>query len=351
MAEEEITRVRKKRKHAKKMSKGKRIALIGAAVVVALLVIAAATAGIMYAMGAGHLHGQPSNAQTEGKTYDEGQTVEYNGHTYKYNEDIVSLCVIGYDVGAAAGNRSESNEADAVMVLAVDSQTGKITAIAIPRDSMVEVGEYMGPVFAGMDHMQICRAFTYGEDPAQGSQFVVDAVQRTLYNMPINYYLTMNMDAIGELANQVGGVSLTVLEDLPGTGMSAGDEVTLFGDNALKYVRNRTHATTDGSILRQQREVQFLQQFARQALNQAKGSGGAGVLVNLFSTASDYSVTNLGLPEFTYLAGVVASNGVSDIDVKQLEGSGQGEGVYVEYVLDKTSVYETVLSVYYKMMD
>ena len=68
---------------------------------------------------------------------------------------MVSICVIGFDRTAPAEVGEKAGQADAVLVMALDTETGEATAIGLPRDSMVEVGEFVGDAFIGLDKMQL----------------------------------------------------------------------------------------------------------------------------------------------------------------------------------------------------
>lgn len=83
----------------------------------------------------------------------------------------------------------------------------------------------------------------------------------------------------------------------------------------------------------------------QQALSSAQGN--VGTLVNLYTTASNYAVTNLGLNEFSYLASSVLATGITSVDMTTLQGTMQQGDKFAEFYLDKTNVYETVLNVYY----
>ena len=161
-------------------------------------------------------------------------------------------------------------QADAVMVLAANLDTGKVTAIGIPRDSMVEVGEFMGSEFTGMSTMQLCLAFAYGDGGETSSQYTTAAVSRVLYNMPVNNYVSLDMDSVGELANAVGGVPVTPLQSIPGTNIVKGQDTVLFGSNALKYIQWRDTSVLNSSLDRQARQSQFVQAFCKEAFAQAK---------------------------------------------------------------------------------
>ena len=74
-------------------------------------------------------------------------------------------------------------------------------------------------------------------------------------------------------------------------------------------------------------------------------------IIDLFNTARDYSITNLGLNEFSYLASTAVGSGITSLDVVTLQGqAAQGEN-HMEFYLDQSSVYQTVLDVYYTQID
>lgn len=73
--------------------------------------------------------------------------------------------------------------------------------------------------------------------------------------------------------------------------------------------------------------------------------------LDLYNTASEYSITNLGINEFSYLATSVLQSGVSSLEVTTLPGEMQQGEKYAEFYLDKSAVYETVLDTYYTQTD
>ncbi len=347
VAPETLIRKKKKHHHNKRKKNLRRLAIV-ITVVVVLIFAAIGTVVALYKIGEQSVKdaNTVTNAQSEGVTYDEGKTVEYNGKLYGLNENMASICIIGYDRRTEQIVAGKSvGQADAVMVLAVNLKSGKVTAIGIPRDSMVEVDEFMGDDFIGMDTMQLCLSFAYGDGGETSSQYTSTAASRVLYNMPVNNYVSLNMDSIGELANAIGGVSLTPLQTIPDTNIVKGEDTVLFGSNALKYVQWRDTSVLNSSLDRQARQSQFVQAFCKEAISEAKGN--VAILVDLFNVASANGITNLSTSDFTYLASTVLSTGITGIDVVTLQGElKQGEN-FAEFYLDKTNVYETVLSVYY----
>ncbi len=345
--------IRKKRRtHAKRNRRLK----IAACVVVALAVVMGGAAFAVHSMlkaGEEALHeaSQAEDIQTQdtAETYDQGHTVTYNGHTYKLNENMVSVVVIGYDRETPAEGNEAAGQADAVMVLAMDTETGKISGIGVPRDSMVDTELWAGSVYAGQSKMQLCLAFAYGDGGEKSCQNVTTAVSRALYNMPMTYYFAIDLSGVGPLNDAIGGVGLTPLQTIPDTDIVEGQQTILRGDEALRYVRWRDTSVFTSSLDRQARQVQYVKAFFAKAVAQAQGN--VGMFVDLYNTASEYSITNLGLNEYSYLASSVLGTGVSDLSVTTLGGEDQMGDVYVEYILDTESVYQTVLDVYYTQID
>lgn len=325
------------------------------AVGIALLVVALVAGGV--AMAAWRLvesgrqalreAAQPEDIQTveEATTEDEGLTVEYEGKTYRYNENVVSIVVMGYDRRQSVEATGAAGQADAIMVVAFDTATGQMRVIGVPRDTMVDVDENVGEAFLGQDSMQISLAFSYGDGYETSSQNVVRAVSRVLYNMPMTYYFSIDMEGVGPLNDAIGGVALTPTSSVPGTIITKGQPITLYGENALRYVQYRDTSVFGSSLDRQARQSQYLQAFFSQAVSNAAGS--PGILVGLYQTALKYATTNLGVDEFAALATTLLANGMSSLEVTTLQGEATQGPQYLEYHLDRQSVYETVLDVFY----
>jgi anionic cell wall polymer biosynthesis LytR-Cps2A-Psr (LCP) family protein len=200
------------------------------------------------------------------------------------------------------------------------------------------------------ERMQICLAYDFGTDDFSSSQLVARAASRVLYNVPIEYYFTLNMDGVYALADVVGGVLVDPLETIPGTDIVAGQQIVLNGVNAAKYVQWRDTTQLHTALGRQARQMQFVKALAAKTLNTAKGNPTA--LVDIYNTMTGYATTNLEASEVSYLATVMA-NGSAEFDTVSLQGESvfNDESPWEQYILDKASVYQTVLDVYYEQVD
>lgn len=282
---------------------------------------------------------------------EKGKTVVYNGKTYALNEHMVSVAFIGFDnrtTNSASGN-DVAGQSDTIMVVALNTDTGKATGIVIPRDSMVDVDTYISGNYNGTHTMQICLQYSYGSTSEESSELVARCASRVLYGMPIDYYFTLNVEGVGPLNDAVGGVTLVPVQSVPSVDISEGVETTLYGKTAERYVRFRDTSTLTSSLDRQRRQVSYLKAFTSKVLQNATGDPAA--LLSLYQTAQDYTWTNLGFDQFSYLASTMLAKGMTSFDVVTLDGEmGEGE-TYAEFHLNQDAVYQTVLDTYYTPVD
>ena len=324
----------------------KRVA--GIAVLVVLFIIAMIAAGIALVVNHSIAQGRRKFEDSMQQMIDQsGSTIEHDGVTYRLNENMVTVAFIGFDnqVRNPTTGESTTGQADAIMIMALNTDTGRATCISIPRDSWVDVDTYIDGSYSGQNKMQLCLQYTYGSSNEQSSELVTQAASRILSGIPIDYYFTLNVRGIAPLADAIGGVTLTPVQTVPGYDIYEGVETTLSGTRAEKYVRNRDGSNDSSSLDRQARQLSFIKAFFKQALQSAAGD--PSKLLSLYQTALNYTWTNLGMDEFSYIASTMIGQGVSGVDVVSLQGEMSSEGNHAALYLDQDSVFQTVLDVFY----
>ena len=102
------------------------------------------------------------------------------------------------------------------MFLAVMNPHDKsVSIIAINRNAMALVDVYdEDGVYMGQYTKQITLQHGYGDGMELSCERSVAAVSRLFYNLPISGYAAINMGAIPALNDAVGGVQVTVLDDV-----------------------------------------------------------------------------------------------------------------------------------------
>lgn len=285
------------------------------------------------------------------------ETVEYNGHTYIYDKNKVAFAFIGVDsekVGKNDGLIGTSGQADTDMVAVVDTATGKVSIITVPRDTMVDIDLYSTDgKFLRTENMQVCLSYAYGDGAESSCKNTTTALSRILANVPIEKYFVLDLKGIAPLNDAIGGVTVESLYDFPDQNIKKGDKVTIMGDFAETYVRKRDTNTINASLNRTARQSQYIKAYAEQ-LRKAVTSD-FSTISNLYNTASKYSQTNISLSDVTYLASVVLQHGVTEVNQYTIDGemkasSEVSEDVFAEYYADSDSVMEIVLNCFYQQV-
>ena len=283
-----------------------------------------------------------------------GKYVTYNGKRYERNEDIISILCMGVDRSEAKEAKAddlrigEQGQADSLFVACINVTNGKITMINISRDSMVAVDKYnVDGEYVGVEDLQICTAFAYGDGKEKSCENVSKSVSRLLYGIPMDAYGAIDIPAIGVLNDAIGGVPVTILEDMSDrdAAMKKGANITLTGEQAERYVRSRDHVNADANNARMQRQRQYLTSFIRKTLSAARSN--LSVVLSLYQAAQSYMTASLDLSEMVYLTSLVMTHDFTSQNIITVPGEAVMGETYAEYNVDQDALYEIILSVYY----
>ena len=333
--------------------------LVQAVIIVLAVIILLPCAAIvgMWALGKGSLFGgkMKMSKNVDGvKVQNQGDLVIYNGHKYQYNKDITSILFMGVDRDKINTDeeylkKHGAGQSDTLFLAAVNTSTGKISLINVPRDIMAYVKTYdENGKYSGRKLRQLCLAYAYGDGKAKSCKNAVDAVSKVLYGIPIDSYMSINLSAISVLNDAVGGVNVQVIGDLTSVDptLKEGANVTLLGGQAETYVRSREFDPLDANMARMQRQQQYITAFAQKALQEMKGD--LTLPLDLLNLVSENSVTNLSAPKITYLATKVSGSSFSSDNIYSIDCDiKEGETGYAEYYPDETKLFEMILKVFY----
>ena len=218
-----------------------------------------------------------TDASQEEASYElqEGQ-IRYNGKTYQYKENLMNILCLGIDSRdgiAKEKTPGKAGQADCVILAVLDDDAKTIQLINISRDSMVPVHVYATDGSFVEDRTeQLALQYAYGNGRDWSCQLMEEAVSDLFYGLPIHGYCALSMNSIADLNDAVGGVTVTVPEELaelkPNL-FTAGETVTLKGDLAYHFVHDRAYKSADFAsnnkrIARQKRyAIAFVNQIGR----------------------------------------------------------------------------------------
>lgn len=341
------------RHHKKKMSIPAKIGISALAIILAVILAFVGTIAFLESSGKNELKNVPDQTNYQ-------ETIEYNGNKYVYNSDVIAIAFMGVDkrdLGLDNGSVGTGGQSDADILLTINTKTGKAKAIAIPRDTMVDVDLYSeSGIFLRSEKMQLCLSYAYGDGKAKSAENTANSISRILYDVPITKYFALDLNGIAPINDSIGGVTVDSLYDFKDIGIKKGDKIKLTGDMTEKYVRQRDMDTVNASLNRTARQVQYVKAFASQVIPAVTQD--FSVVTRLYDTASKYSTTNLSLSNVTYLASLMLSKGITNFDTVTLEGDMQestkkdyADFVYAEFYPDKDKLMQLVLDTFYTKQD
>lgn len=206
-----------------------------------------------------------------------------------------SVVLLGVDQ-----RENDRGRSDSIIVMAVNPNTNSVKMLSIPRDTQTEI--------IGKGKVdKINHAYAFG-----GIDMSLKTIEHFL-NIPIDYYIQINMEGFKDIVDSVGGV--TVQNDIDftedGTHFTKG-QLKLNGEKALTYARMR-HEDPRGDFGRQQRQRQIIQAVINEgaSLNSLTNYG------DIFKALGNNVKTNLDFNEMVTIQGKYksASNSIEQVQV------------------------------------
>ena len=272
-------------------------------------------------------------------------SISYQDKSYPLKRNISSLLLIGTDNEIDDDKQHEGlsynyNLADFLVVLVFDHSAKTIMPLQICRDTICDVKTTSGRVRP----MQITLAHSYGSGREDSCENTRLAVENLLFNAPIDSYLAFSMDAVPFANDLVGGVTVTLEDDIPALGENyvRGASVTLQGREALRFVRYRDTSVLDGNLRRMAHHRLYVNSFIEQARELAAKD--PDFTMRAFRTVEKFLCTDLTVEN--------VSNMLENLNEYQILPTMTPDGVYqmgeefAEFIVDETSLWDCVRTVF-----
>lgn len=215
----------------------------------------------------------------------------------------VSILLLGVDTGDLG--RTDQGRSDSMVVITINPHTQKTTLLSIPRDTYTEI------VGNGTSD-KINHAYALG-----GTTMSINTVQQML-DIPIDFYVMVNMAGIQEIVDAVGGITVESplafnqndFEFVEGTNQ-------LDGEAALAFSRMR-YEDPAGDTGRQGRQRQVIEGVIRKLATPETLLNYQTVLDSLSANMQ----TSFQMPDFYALQNQDYLGAVGNIEQQQLDGTG-----------------------------
>lgn len=278
--------------------------------------------------------------------------VNRDGVWYAPKENQETVLMIGLDkTEPIEASESYNNNAQAdFLLLAIFDETKETTTILhINRDTMAEIPVLgVNGQLAGTMTGQLALSHTYGSGLQDSCMNTVNAVSDFLYGIKINHYVAMTMGAVPYINDLVGGVPVTVLDDFSGIDDSLveGETITLKGEQALHYVRNRADLEDSSNLNRMKRQQQYLTSMAKQV---EKLDDDFSVSTQQVATIAKYIISDCSIDTLSRMAEQFV-----DYPLQEMQDV-QGEAVrgeeFIEFYPDEEKLAEQVLELFYEVRE
>lgn len=285
--------------------------------------------------------------------------IEFEGAKYRMKRNLTTILLMGIDhrdfddntqTELTNGSRN-GGQSDFLRLLVVDDGNKEVRSIAIDRDTMTPItilGILGGR--AGKRTAQITLQHAFGDGKEKSAELTVESVSNLLYNIPINYYFALNMDGISTLNDWLGGVTVPIVDDFSQVDptLVQGQTITLHGDQAETFVRERSHMNVGTNEARMERQRVYLD--AAQELLRERLRSDMNAAENLYDSLSSDFTTNMSKGTLSNIA--YATN---DYEVKEVvEPEGEhviGDNGFIEFHVDEQSLLRTIVDCFYDKVE
>lgn len=286
-------------------------------------------------------------------------TFVYNGEEYVLKDGIETVLILGLDKFEGSTDETadrNDKQSDFMMLLVIDNNNRKWTGIHINRDTMAQIKklDIFGQPTQDKVTQQIALAHTYGNGKETSCRNAADAVSELLLGIKVDHYISVTMDAVPVFNDLVGGVELEVLDDFTGIDdtLVKGETVTLMGDHALNYVRERYGLEDSSNESRMIRQRQYIRALYEKTLEM--DSSDEEFIINASTKMSEYMVSNYSLTRLQELFQKVSDYRFTEI--RYLEGEStvgkDAAGIqHIEFTPYEDSIKEVVAELFYSLKD
>ena len=287
---------------------------------------------------------------------EEGQIL-VEGKVYEYNDDIMTFLCMGVDSRNGIEKEKtpgKAGQADAQLLVVVNPRKEEINVIAINRDTMMDIEIYdTAGMYLGEEEAQITLQYAYGNGREKSCQLMEQAVSKLFYGIPIHGYGALDMQSIATLNDAVGGVEVTVLEDMTRHrwNWKEGTNVLLKGEEALIYIRERDSASKElgTNIKRVERQKQYLNNYVSKLKDKMKQD--ITFPINLLNKVKKHLVTSLSVDEIAYMADTLLGYDFSMENIISIPGESKMGEKHEEFYIDDEALKQIVIDVFYEQVE
>lgn len=280
------------------------------------------------------------------KSGTDDQFIEMGGHRYQLKKEIITYLLLGVDTEGSLREEKEpgmAGQSDAIYLVVCDKSSKSARIIGVPRDTMTTIRVFLPSGKdngTSTDHLTLQYAF--GDGMEKSCELTEEAVSNLLYGIPIDGYLAVNLGAVPDFAESLGGIEVVVPDDsakMEESSFVKGAKVTLDRTNVKKFLRFRNTEVSQSAVIRMERHKAFFKGCAKK-LRSIVRSDPAEIL-RLYRECSPQLLTDISADKCVELAGY-------DFDetVVILPGEKKSGDEYDEFYIDEDALQEMIADIF-----
>ena len=273
--------------------------------------------------------------------------IQYGDGLYERRTDVESSLIIGVDHFTDGRGQSTYEQADFLVLVVTDKKNDRVTAIELNRDTMtpVDILDDDGTYIMTLTQ-QLALAHTFGGDPNRCCENTVKAVSTMMRGIDIQHYVAVTMDAVGILNDQVGGVTLTVPEDMTmvNSRFVEGSTVTLHGDEALEFIRARQGVGSGLNTGRMQRQKLYISEYQKLFLQ--KAAADSEFSLSAVKAINDHMVSDSTAQELSRMLDTISGYDLGEMIIPP--GENRTDGTFIQFYLDQAAMQELAIDLFYE---
>lgn len=272
------------------------------------------------------------------------QKIVYKGNRYHRNKDISTVLFLGVDhadgldddIYLGRGGRS-----DTIYVFLLNKKEKTTTLLSISRDTMTEVDVYNPEgryYYSGV--MQVTMQYAYGNSDKNSSELAEKTISELLYDLDFDAYLSVNLDAIGDVIDMLGGLTITMPEDYSyiDPRYTKGATLTLNSWEVEWLLRYRDITQLESNEVRMKRQTMLIET----ALEELKNRGVLSMISDILAVAKKNITTNAGLGTIKNLASYQLAE-----DRYSVPGENRAGEIHAEFYVDEPALMDLLVKLFY----
>lgn len=339
-----IRKIQRRQQRKEKRQEGRQGRKIAGILGIILLFALAASPFFLYFLGRYQLEKNVYVADAGENLLQE--QINYKNCIRQRKSGVYTFLLLGVDIRQSdvEAGTNKIGQSDAIMLAVLDTVTKSVNIISFPRDIMVD-NAYTDIDLR--DQVQATLVYAYAGGGQAGCLAMEKAVSAACYGLPLHGYAELPLLAIPELNDAVGGVTVTMDEDLTALNPAfvQGQTLLLQGDLATEYLHCRDIYQAQSSLGRTNRHKQYAAGYISAFRSAWKKQ--PLLPVKLWHILMDYGESDLSMAEICYLVWNFRDIALEDVSVSTLNVHVAKDGNYEEYYLEDSLVQKTLVDLLY----